>query len=451
MPPALYPRLSLGDFGRHLRGSQAMLTGQHTGPMGLFTPYLLADLVTKVLTQLHRPSRLWEDLECIEKQRLTIEADLQSLRDPTLERVVGYHQLPHGFTFYGVNLVGSHGPDRFAVIYSTAQGEWRAKVFDPGEPTGPGRVTELLDAIERAFPAPANLAANALDPVSGLFMPMTAMELAQRMHIELPDEEEASSISLRNDDQVAHALARHRLPPLASHSPIIAFDTENVIGHRQSLKNHLIGFHELGQGFSFWGGEAGGDWQWPVFFLIYVDGQGALRTYVPAQGNTYDPDTMEAYDNDDFEELNLESSPQFSHDLMQQEIERAFGLSTTGAAVQPPDLQRLNPHDAAKRLLAILSNAPGEYQATRPSIPPAVPTSTPKAAGKISTEDCKALLEQHPAVAAMGLAGPWKRLSKKGNAQAGVVRIFEGKQGWAKLLEKDGQLTLIALSIEPLP
>ena len=61
--------------------------------------------------------------------------------------------------------------------------------------------------------------------------------------------------------------------------------------------NKFLGGQTLDNGFTFWGFSAGGDWEWPVFFLFYFYGK-KLRAYIPTEGNRYNTDTMKAYGND---------------------------------------------------------------------------------------------------------------------------------------------------------
>ncbi len=45
---------------------------------------------------------------------------------------------------------------------------------------------------------------------------------------------------------------------------------------------------------------AGGDWEYPVYFIIYLDqDRKTLRAYIPEEGNTYNKDTKEAIGNND--------------------------------------------------------------------------------------------------------------------------------------------------------
>jgi len=77
----------------------------------------------------------------------------------------------------------------------------------------------------------------------------------------------------------------------------VRFDTENSDSDNGSHYGNLVGFHTLDNGFSFLGFAAGGDWEAPVFFLIYWDGK-KLRGYVPTKGNVFNTDTMQAFGND---------------------------------------------------------------------------------------------------------------------------------------------------------
>jgi hypothetical protein len=77
----------------------------------------------------------------------------------------------------------------------------------------------------------------------------------------------------------------------------VAFDTENFLYGDEDFGNH-IGFHTIETGLSFWMCAMGGDWEYPVHFIIYFDGSD-LRGYIPTNGNPYNRATKEAYGNDD--------------------------------------------------------------------------------------------------------------------------------------------------------
>lgn len=58
--------------------------------------------------------------------------------------------------------------------------------------------------------------------------------------------------------------------------------------------NNLVGFHTLNNGFTFLGMQACGNWECPVFFIIYYDGK-QLRAYIPSYGNTINLDFHSAF------------------------------------------------------------------------------------------------------------------------------------------------------------
>lgn len=79
----------------------------------------------------------------------------------------------------------------------------------------------------------------------------------------------------------------------------VSFDTENLEsdGKGYGSGEGLIGYNRLPNGMSYLGIVAGGDWEVPVFFIIYWDGK-SLRGYIPEDGNTWNTDTKKAYGND---------------------------------------------------------------------------------------------------------------------------------------------------------
>lgn len=59
----------------------------------------------------------------------------------------------------------------------------------------------------------------------------------------------------------------------------------------------LVGFRTLSNGLTYLGICAGGDWEFPVFLIVYWDGK-QLRGYVPKDGNPWNTTTKKAYGND---------------------------------------------------------------------------------------------------------------------------------------------------------
>ena len=85
------------------------------------------------------------------------------------------------------------------------------------------------------------------------------------------------------------------LTPIIEHDLMkINFDDENVCAD----SGPLDGFRTLDNNFVFFGVTAGGDWELPIFFIIYWDGE-HLRAYIPTDGNTFNPKTKAAYGNED--------------------------------------------------------------------------------------------------------------------------------------------------------
>lgn len=61
----------------------------------------------------------------------------------------------------------------------------------------------------------------------------------------------------------------------------------------------MLGYRNL-YPLSYIGVMAGGDWEYPVYFIIYLDQDGKrLRAYVPKDGNVWNYDTNSAFGNND--------------------------------------------------------------------------------------------------------------------------------------------------------
>lgn len=56
----------------------------------------------------------------------------------------------------------------------------------------------------------------------------------------------------------------------------------------------ICGFHTLPNGLTYLGITAGGDWECPLFYILYYDGE-KLRGYLPTDGNFWNTDTKTAY------------------------------------------------------------------------------------------------------------------------------------------------------------
>lgn len=62
----------------------------------------------------------------------------------------------------------------------------------------------------------------------------------------------------------------------------------------------IMGFQTYGS-LTFYGMWAGGDWEYPVFFIVYAY-EGVARAYIPKDGNVYNPKTKSAFGNNDEED-----------------------------------------------------------------------------------------------------------------------------------------------------
>lgn len=80
----------------------------------------------------------------------------------------------------------------------------------------------------------------------------------------------------------------------------VEFDSENFESNACVFDEltSFLGVHTLSSGLTFWGFRAGGDWEYPVHFIVYWDGK-KLRGYVPIEGNPWNTTTKRAYGNDD--------------------------------------------------------------------------------------------------------------------------------------------------------
>lgn len=62
--------------------------------------------------------------------------------------------------------------------------------------------------------------------------------------------------------------------------------------------DHIVGLHTLPSGLTYLGVLMGGDWEEPLFGIIYHDGQ-TFRGYIPNDGNIFNKDTKTAFGNDE--------------------------------------------------------------------------------------------------------------------------------------------------------
>jgi hypothetical protein len=84
------------------------------------------------------------------------------------------------------------------------------------------------------------------------------------------------------------------LPQIKKDLAKVEFDFENW--DCDNGCKYINGFHVAPNGLPYWGDCAGGDWEIPIFYIIYWDGK-KLRAYIPTEGNPWNTDTKSAYGN----------------------------------------------------------------------------------------------------------------------------------------------------------
>lgn len=83
----------------------------------------------------------------------------------------------------------------------------------------------------------------------------------------------------------------------------VQFDLENFSDKKNCIGPcGMMGYHTLENGLTFCGMCAGGDWEFPVFFIVYWDGK-KLRGYIPTYGNPWNTKTKKAFGNDNDADL----------------------------------------------------------------------------------------------------------------------------------------------------
>ncbi len=115
----------------------------------------------------------------------------------------------------------------------------------------------------------------------------------------------------------------------------VIFDQENCdtepLGILSGMDS-LLGFHTLENGLTYLGVRAGGDWEEPLFYIIYWDGK-KLRAYIPKDGNTWNQQTKTAYgseeeadDQYDGEEPDWDNLPKADPELLINDIQARIKL-----------------------------------------------------------------------------------------------------------------------------
>ena len=112
----------------------------------------------------------------------------------------------------------------------------------------------------------------------------------------------------------------------------IEFDTENITGDPEEAFNmpgFAFGTDSLPKGTPVWWFGAGGDWEMPVAFCLYLGDDGKIHAYVPKDGNCYNKVKNMAYGNavgaDAQEEMKfLGTEYRFDMDKMREDTSKAL-------------------------------------------------------------------------------------------------------------------------------
>lgn len=101
----------------------------------------------------------------------------------------------------------------------------------------------------------------------------------------------------------------------------VEFDGENYTCGEYFGHSHkdILGLKTLPNGMPYLGCYAGGDWEEPVFFILYWDGN-KVRGYVPKEGNVYNTKTNKAWGNDDDDDMEIDRD--LDKNLLRQDIQK---------------------------------------------------------------------------------------------------------------------------------
>lgn len=168
---------------------------------------------------------------------------------------------------------------------------WK-ELFLPANKASRARIKSLTDIVLRHTANGPSKApgkpAKASKPSGRVFAPITVEAL--RAKLEAAFREEPGD----------YGFSSHLVTEKLGKDLKVEFDTENFESglDYKGERSKFMGFHTLDNGLTFCGMYAGGDWEYPVHWIVYWDGK-KLRGYIPTEGNPYNTDTKRAYGNDE--------------------------------------------------------------------------------------------------------------------------------------------------------
>ncbi|MFA5314047.1 MAG: hypothetical protein WC375_12165 [Methanomassiliicoccales archaeon] len=142
------------------------------------------------------------------------------------------------------------------------------------------------------------------------FAPISEKDLAVKILSAIENSEESKYIQSSDFDASADIYFLYSdtdwkdlTPQIKVDLKNVEFDLENtelIVGNivrPASEMKRIMGFQTLSNGMTFLGIIAGGDWEFPIYFIIYWDGS-ELRGYIPKDGNSWNPINHKAIGND---------------------------------------------------------------------------------------------------------------------------------------------------------
>jgi len=102
----------------------------------------------------------------------------------------------------------------------------------------------------------------------------------------------------------------------------IEFDFENITVKTDEfdMRGFVAGFDTVHDFAILWVG-AGGDWEQPLAFCLYLDNKNKLRGYIPTNGNFFDVEHKAAWGNYDDKYDNIDNDPiRFNMNLMWNDV-----------------------------------------------------------------------------------------------------------------------------------
>lgn len=146
-------------------------------------------------------------------------------------------------------------------------------------------------------------------------------------HITIPELREKIKESTTRKDTHSYAWPLD-IPQVRKDLAKCDFDFENhSISSELWTPRRLMGLCTLNNGLTFWGQCAGGDWEFPVFFILYWDGK-KVRGYVPREGNPWNKKTKMAFGNDESERTTM-GELKFDVDKIEMDIRDRLKLRGT--------------------------------------------------------------------------------------------------------------------------